>query len=74
MHENILFLTIDGLRSDRFYGRTKSAKTPFLDTLRKQGTYFKQDISCADGTTLALNSTFSGLFHLELELGQKKYK
>ena len=62
MHENILFLTIDGLRSDRFYGRTKSAKTPFLDTLRKQGTYFKQDISCADGTTLALNSTFSGLF------------
>jgi len=62
MHENILFLTIDGLRADRFFGKFKTAKTPFLDSLRKKGTYFEQAISCADGTTLALNSIFSGLF------------
>ena len=62
MKQNILFLTIDSLRADRFFGKFKTAKTPFLDSLRQQGTYFEQAISCADGTTLALNSIFSGLF------------
>ena len=62
MRPNILFLTLDGLRADKFTGKTKTAKTPFLDSLRQQGTYFEQAISCADGTTLALNSIFSGLF------------
>ena len=62
MKQNILFLTIDSLRADRFFGKFKTAKTPFLDSLRQQGTYFEQAISCADGTTLVLNSIFSGLF------------
>ncbi len=62
MHKNILFITIDGLRADKLYGKFKTSKTPFLDSLIEKGTYFEQCISCADGTTLALNSTFSGLF------------
>ena len=80
MNENILFITIDGLRADKFYGKSKTAKTPFLDSLRKQGTYFKQSISCADGTTLALNSTFSSLFPFrtgtrakEVQMNQSNY-
>ena len=62
MTKNILFLTIDGLRSDKFFGDTKTSHTPFMDSLRKQGTYFEQAVSCADGTTLSLNAIFSGYF------------
>jgi len=59
---NIIFFTIDGLRADKFEGNDKSSITPNLDSLRKKGTYFSQAISCADGTTLALNAMFSGMF------------
>jgi len=62
MATNILFLTIDGLRADKFHGETKTAKTPRLDSIIKNGTYFNQAISCADGTTLSLNTIFSGMF------------
>lgn len=62
MNNNIFFITIDGLRADKFSGYTKTSKTPFLDNLKKQGTYFNEAISCADGTTLSLNSIFTGLY------------
>lgn len=59
---NILFLLIDGLRADKFYGNTKTSKTPNLDSLIKKGTYFEQAISPADGTFLTLNSIFNSVF------------
>ena len=62
MKQNILFLTLDGLRADKFTGKTKTAITPNLDSLLKKGTYFNQAISCADGTVLALNAMLSGIF------------
>ena len=62
MRPNILFLTLDGLRADKFTGKTKTAITPNLDSLLKKGTYFNQAISCADGTVLALNAMLSGIF------------
>ena len=62
MKQNILFLTLDGLRADKFTGETKTAITPNLDKLLKKGTYFNQAISCADGTILALNAMLSGKF------------
>ena len=62
MRPNILFLTLDGLRADKFTGKTKTAITPNLDFLLKKGTYFNQAISCADGTVLALNAMLSGIF------------
>ena len=65
MTKNILFLTIDGLRSDKFFGDTKTSHTPFMDSLRKQGTYFEQAVSCADGTTLSLNAIFSAFLPLK---------
>ena len=52
---------IDSLRSDRFFG-DKSSVTPNIDKLRKEGTYFSQNISSADGTILSLNTIFTGLF------------
>ena len=62
MKKNIFFLTIDGLRADKFEGNDKSAITPNLDSLRKKGSYFSQGISCADGTTLSLNAIFTSKF------------
>ena len=62
MKPNIVFLTLDGLRADKFTGETKTAVTPNLDKLLKEGTYFNQSISCADGTILALNAMLSGKF------------
>ena len=62
MKKNIFFLTIDGLRADKFEGNDKSSITPNLDSLRKKGSYFSQAISCADGTTLSLNAMFTSKF------------
>jgi arylsulfatase A-like enzyme len=59
---NIIFLVVDSLRSDRFFGKEKSSFTPTLDKLRNNGTYFSQNISSADGTFLSLNTIFNGLF------------
>jgi arylsulfatase A-like enzyme len=59
---NIIFLVVDSLRSDRFYGKEKSSFTPTLDKLRGEGVYFCQNISSADGTILSLNSIFNGVF------------
>ena len=62
MKPNIIFLVVDSLRSDRFYGKEKSSFTPTLDKLRGEGVYFCQNISSADGTILSLNSIFNGVF------------
>ena len=59
---NILYLDIDSFRADRFYGKTKTSKTPNIDSLLKSSTYFDQTIVSADGTIISLNSVFTGLF------------
>ena len=40
MQPNILFLTIDSLRSDKIYGNNKSPLTPNFDRLAKMGVTF----------------------------------
>lgn len=62
MAHNVLFLLIDGLRADKCYGENKTSSTPNIDSLIKQGMYFTQSISCADGTFLSLNSIFNGVY------------
>jgi len=57
-----LFLVFDSFRADEFYGNDKTSKTPNIDSLVKSGTYFTQAIPSADGTTLSLNSIFTGLY------------
>lgn len=69
---NILFFTIDSFRADKFYGINKSSITPHIDSLIKNGTYFTQAICSADGTTLSLNSLFSGLYPFEIGTRSKK--
>lgn len=69
---NILFLLIDGLRADKFYGDIKTSKTPNLDSLIKKGTYFEQTISTADGTFLSLNSIFNAVFPFVTNIRTRK--
>ncbi len=59
---NILFLDIDSLRADKFYGKEKTSKTPHINNLIKNGTYFKQAISSADATLLSLASMFTAQY------------
>ena len=72
MYPNIVFILIDGLRSDRCYGNDRSCKTPNIDSLIKNGIYFDQAISSADGTFLSINSTFNSLFPFVTGVRAKK--
>jgi arylsulfatase A-like enzyme len=56
MKLNILILSIDSLRPDRIFGNDKSAVTPTIDKLIKNGIYFTQAISSADSTGIGLGS------------------
>ena len=62
MKPNILFITIDSLRSDRCFGEDRNTKTPNLDSLIKKSIYFSQAISAGDQTGTSLSSVFTGLF------------
>ena len=55
MKPNIIFLVVDGLRSDQAYGNKKETITPNLDSIIKKGVFFKNSHSSADGTNLSLN-------------------
>ena len=62
MQPNILFLTIDSLRSDKIYGNNKSPLTPNFDRLIKNGTYCSQAISTSDATGLSIGSLITGIY------------
>ena len=69
---NIIFLVIDGLREDRFFGKNKTANTPTIDGLIQNSSYFSQTVSPADGTTLSLNGIFNGVYPYKTGIRQKK--
>ena len=62
MQPNIFFLDLDSFRADKFMGVSKSSITPNIDRLMKNGTYFSQSITAADGTIISLNATFNSQF------------
>jgi arylsulfatase A-like enzyme len=62
MKSNVLFLVIDGLRNDKFYGKNKTSLTPNLDLLISNGTYFSHAISSSDGTRTCLGSIFTAQY------------
>ena len=62
---NILFIVLDGLRSDKFHGSNKTSITPYLDDLIKNGTYFEQCISSAPCTVPSVASTITSLYPFE---------
>jgi|LWDU01.1.fsa_nt_gi arylsulfatase A-like enzyme len=62
MKPNILFITIDSLRSDRIFGDDRSNKTPNIDKLISNGISFTNTISSSDSTGLSLGSVFTGAY------------
>mgnify|MGYP003980081387 CR=1 FL=1 len=68
---NILYIVIDGLRSDKFHGSTKTSVTPYLDNLVKNGTYFEQCISSAPCTVPSIASTITSLYPFECIIQDK---
>ena len=64
MNPNIIFLIIDGLRADQFYGNNRTCKTPNIDSLIKNGIYYEQAVSSTDGTIVSLNTIFNSNFQV----------
>lgn len=62
MKSNILFLTLDSLRSDRIFGNRRTTKTPNIDNLISNGVNFSNAISSSDSTGLSLGSVFTGAY------------
>lgn len=62
MKPNVLFLLLDGIRADKFYGDNKSSLTPNLDLLLKKGTYFSQAVASAPSTVPAVSSIMTSLY------------
>jgi hypothetical protein len=52
---------LDGCRADKFYDN-KNFKTPVIDSLIKQGSYFSQAISSTDYTISAISSIFTSRY------------
>lgn len=73
MKQNIIFLIIDSLRSDKFHDTSKTSQTPTLDNLLKNGTYFEQTISSADATILSWSSIFTGKFPFKTGIRSSKF-
>jgi len=62
---NILFIVLDGLSSDKFFGEKKTSKTPNIDSWIKQGNYFSQAICSAPSTIPSVSSILTSLFPFE---------
>jgi arylsulfatase A-like enzyme len=68
---NILFIVLDGLRSDKFYGSNKTSITPYLDDLIKNRTYFEQYVSSDPCTVPSVASTIPSLYPFECVVQDK---
>jgi arylsulfatase A-like enzyme len=56
LRPKILFILIDGLRSDKFYGKNKTSLSPNIDSLISNGVYFDHVISSSDATRTCVGS------------------
>ena len=68
MKTNILFISIDSLRSDRIFGDSRSNKTPNLDKLISNGISFTNAISGSDSTGLSLGNVFTGCYSFKTNI------
>ena len=68
---NILIISIDSLSYQRFFTELKSAKTPNIDNLGKNGTIFSQAIGSADGTELSWISLFTSQYPIQTKSSSK---
>jgi len=70
---NILFLIIDSLRADKFHGERKTSVTPNIDSLIKNGTYFQQAVSPADGTILGWAGIFTSKYPFKTGVRSERF-
>jgi arylsulfatase A-like enzyme len=61
----MLIISIDSLSHERLFTQLKSAQTPNIDKLAKNGTTFEQSISSADGTELSWISLFTSQYPIQ---------
>ena len=72
MKKNVLFILIDGLRADQIFGEERKSHTPFLDSLRNNGVYFKNTFVPGDGTHISLNCLFNSKYQFETGIRAQK--
>jgi arylsulfatase A-like enzyme len=65
---NIVFLTIDSLRSDKIYGKLKKSQIPNLEKIINQGLFFPNTISSADATDPSLGCIFTGKYPFKTDI------
>ncbi len=65
MRSNILFITIDSLRSDRCHGKNKSSILSCIDSLIDRGVYFSQNFVSAAQTMTSLSSIFTSVYPIK---------
>ncbi len=65
MKPNVLFIVLDGLRSDKFYGSDKSSITPNIDSIIQKGVYFDQTICHGSCTVPSVASIMTSLHPFE---------
>ena len=73
MSSNIVLLIIDSLRSDKFFHKDITSKKPCIDNLIKNGTYFSNAISSADGTILSWSSIFTGNYPFKTGIRSSRF-
>jgi len=73
MNPNILFIVVDSLRADKFYGDQKTSVTPNIDKLIKKGAYFSESYSSSDVTGICLGNIFTGMFSQKTGIIQRKF-
>ena len=64
MKPNILLIVIDSLRTDRIFGKQKTASSPNIDSLIKKGVYFSNAITTSQYTSQVMTSIFTARFLL----------
>ena len=70
---NILLLLIDSLRADRLYQtKLKTAKTPNMDSLIKNGICFSQAISSSDGTVFSMATVLTGSYPYKTKVASNR--
>jgi arylsulfatase A-like enzyme len=74
MKPNIVFLLVDSLRADRFLGPLKTSKTPNIDNLIKEGTYFEQAISSASSTAQSIGTICTAMYPFKTGITGKSYR
>ncbi|RZD48866.1 MAG: hypothetical protein CXT78_00310 [Thaumarchaeota archaeon] len=73
MSQNILFIIVDSLRADKFYGDEKTTITPNIDKLIKKGAYFSETVSSSDVTGICVGNIFTGMFSQKTGIIQRKF-